>query len=252
MTEAEWNERQSPRKMLYFLEGIGVLTKRKNRLFEVAVCRRIWHLMSDPRSRAAVEIVERHTDGQAGDADLDVALRNAADALSSAETVMADARRDTSTSHARRLMTKALWQAASAAAMRIPYECAVSAVGHAAAASAITKLVEDYLVTWRVETAEQAAQAALLRDIVGTYPFRAIRIDRAWLDWNDCTVRRLAEAAYDDRTEPAGLLDVTRMAVLGDALEDAGCDDPVLPAHLRGPGPHVRGCFVLDFLLGKE
>jgi hypothetical protein len=62
----------------------------------------------------------------------------------------------------------------------------------------------------------------------------------------------LAQAAYDEREQPSGRLDVARLAVLADALEDAGCDQPDLLGHLRGPGPHVRGCWAVDLLLGKE
>ena len=47
-------------------------------------------------------------------------------------------------------------------------------------------------------------------------------------------------------------LDPDRLAVLADALEEAGCDNADLLSHLRGPGPHVRGCWALDLLLGKE
>ena len=61
----------------------------------------------------------------------------------------------------------------------------------------------------------------------------------------------LAPAAYDDRTLPAGTLDPDRLAVLADALEEAGCDNDDLLSHVRGPGPHVRGCWVVDLLLGK-
>jgi hypothetical protein len=42
-----------------------------------------------------------------------------------------------------------------------------------------------------------------------------------------------------------------RMPVLADALEDAGCTDAELLAHLRSPGPHVRGCWAIDLLLGR-
>jgi hypothetical protein len=61
----------------------------------------------------------------------------------------------------------------------------------------------------------------------------------------------LAQAAYDERVLPAGTLDTARLAVLADALEDAGCADADLLGHLRGPGPHVRGCWAVDLLLGK-
>ena len=61
----------------------------------------------------------------------------------------------------------------------------------------------------------------------------------------------LAHAAYDERTLPSGHLDPARLAVLSDALEDAGCTDAAVLGHLRGPGPHVRGCHVLDLLLGR-
>jgi hypothetical protein len=65
-------------------------------------------------------------------------------------------------------------------------------------------------------------------------------------------VQKLAQAAYDNRDLPSGLLDNTRLVVLADALEDAGCAYADLLAHLRGPGPHARGCWVVDLLLGKS
>jgi hypothetical protein len=62
----------------------------------------------------------------------------------------------------------------------------------------------------------------------------------------------LAQAAYEQRELPAGTLDLTRLAVLADALEEAGCDQADLLGHLRGPGPHVRGCWAVDLVLGKS
>jgi hypothetical protein len=64
------------------------------------------------------------------------------------------------------------------------------------------------------------------------------------LAWQDGTVVKLAQAIYDDRA-------FERMPVLADALEEAGCSDPQLLGHLRGPGPHVRGCWVVDVILGR-
>jgi hypothetical protein len=64
-------------------------------------------------------------------------------------------------------------------------------------------------------------------------------------------VVRLAQAAYEDRLLPGGHLDPARMGVLADALEEAGLTDAELLHHLRGSGPHVRGCWVVDAVLGR-
>jgi hypothetical protein len=91
----------------------------------------------------------------------------------------------------------------------------------------------------------------LLRDIIGN-PFRPVTISPAVLAWNDTTIVRLAQAAYDERHLPAGTLDNGRLAVLADALEEAGCTDADILDHLRGPGPHVRSCWPIDIILGKS
>ena len=63
--------------------------------------------------------------------------------------------------------------------------------------------------------------------------------------WNDGTVRKLAQAIYDDRR-------FADLPILADALEEAGCADAAILAHCRGGGEYVRGCWVVDLLLGKE
>jgi hypothetical protein len=55
----------------------------------------------------------------------------------------------------------------------------------------------------------------------------------------------MARKMYDSR-------DFSDMPVLADALEEAGCQDADILVHLRGPEPHVRGCWVVDLLLGKH
>jgi hypothetical protein len=90
--------------------------------------------------------------------------------------------------------------------------------------------------------------AAWLRDL---FPRRPVTPDPAWLARNDGTIPRLAQAAYEERSLPGGTLDPARLAVLADALEEAGCTSSDVLGHLRGPGPHVRGCWALDLLLGK-
>jgi hypothetical protein len=95
---------------------------------------------------------------------------------------------------------------------------------------------------------EMTSQCAFLREIVG-HPFRRVTLDPAC---RTPAVISLATAAYEERDLPSGHLDPDRLAVLADALEEAGCDDLAILDHLRGPGPHVRGCWVVDLLLAKE
>jgi hypothetical protein len=97
-------------------------------------------------------------------------------------------------------------------------------------------------------TRERAVQSHVLRCIVGN-PSCPASLGLAWLTPD---VTSLAEAAYEQRILPVGELDPARLAVLADALEDAGCTDAAILTHLRSPGPHVRGCWALDLILGKE
>jgi hypothetical protein len=89
-------------------------------------------------------------------------------------------------------------------------------------------------------------QCALFRCVFGN-PFRPAAFDPAW---RTPTVLALAEAAYQERLMPSGELDPQRLAVLADALEEAGADASLL-AHLRSAGPHVRGCFAVDLVTGR-
>jgi hypothetical protein len=95
---------------------------------------------------------------------------------------------------------------------------------------------------------QRKQQARLLRDVFGN-PFRPAAVCPAWLN---PTVTALARSAYDERPSFEGTLDPARLAVLSDALEEAGCDDGGMLGHLRSPGPHVRGCWALDLILGKR
>jgi len=95
--------------------------------------------------------------------------------------------------------------------------------------------------------AERASQADLVRCLFGN-PFRPMALNPAW---RPPSVVSRAQAAYDERILPSGALAADRLAVLADALEAAGCDSAEIFGHLRGPGPHVRGCWVIDLLLGK-
>jgi hypothetical protein len=90
-----------------------------------------------------------------------------------------------------------------------------------------------------------APMAHLLHDLFGD-PFRPTTApERPVLAWRGGAVGRLAEAVYQERRFEA-------LPVLADMLEEAGCSDADVLGHLRGPGPHVRGCFVVDAILGRS
>jgi hypothetical protein len=93
--------------------------------------------------------------------------------------------------------------------------------------------------------AADAELCRLLREFFGD-PFRpAPAIDPEWLAWDHGLAARLARAIYDEHR-------FDELPVLADALEEAGCADAALLSHLRGPGPHARGCWALDLILGKS
>ena len=89
-------------------------------------------------------------------------------------------------------------------------------------------------------TNEPPNQCHLLRDVIGN-PYRLVACGPTW---RSRTALAIAQAIYDENG-------FSNLPILADALEDAGCDNPEFLAHLRGPGPHVRGCWAVDLLLGK-
>jgi hypothetical protein len=95
-------------------------------------------------------------------------------------------------------------------------------------------------VRYAAYRAEQAMHSLLVEDIFGN-PFRPAAVDPSWLT---STVVALARGIYEERA-------FDRMPILADALQDAGCDNDDVLNHCRGPGPHVRGCWVVDLVLGK-
>jgi hypothetical protein len=84
----------------------------------------------------------------------------------------------------------------------------------------------------------------LLHDLFGPSPFRSILLD-PWLTWHDCLLVSMAQQMYDSR-------DFSDMPILADALEEAGCANQDIFGHCRSGGEHVRGCWVVDLLLGKS
>jgi hypothetical protein len=237
MTEAEWLGATDPAEMLTFLRGTGKATDRKLRLFAVACCRGIWPLLLDKRSRQAVDVAERFADGEAGLEELKRVLVAAYQAR--------DGQRESSGSP----ITSAAYVALETCRAGVPLRLEVTLLEAVRAATHHLPR-SDRDSRRNAQTQERAYQAALLRELFGPLPFRELPPLPAY---NDATVQRLAQTAYDDRVLPSGHLDPTRLAVLADALLDAGYPaDAEILQHLRGEGPHWRGCWALDAVMGKS
>jgi hypothetical protein len=246
VTEHEWLACAEAEKMLEFLRGAGRADHRTLRLFSCACCRRIWELL-DREGRQAVEVAERFADGLASEGELRAVWHAASTASTPWDPVTGSAR------------SAAYFTALPALArgypgLSPPNPPAETVANHAArGAVAYSNLWGKTCEAVRVTDlqAEETAQAGLLRDVFS--PFHPLpAIDPTVLQWNSGLIPRLARAAYEERLLPSGTLDSTRLAVLADALEEAGSDNEPLLAHCRGAGPHVRGCVALDAILGKS
>jgi hypothetical protein len=272
MTEAEWLAYEDPAPMLNFLRdaqatkdlsihfgstGAGLelpqatISERKLRLFACGCCRRIWHLLKDERSRAAFDCAERFADGRATDDELGAAELVARAAYEDAfrvaldqmggdteekveAEVEAEEGAEVSGPSARDLARDAC--APESAAVSVIAFRPTSAWGWTSPAWSVRYAVRDP----DARQAEERNQAEILRCVTGN-PFRPITPAPSWFT---STVRTLAEGIYADRA-------FDRLPILTDALQDAGCENPDVLDHCRAPGPHVRGCWVVDLLLGK-
>jgi hypothetical protein len=260
MTEQQWLTCTDPQEMLEFLRGKA--SDRKLRLFSCACARRVWHLMEDRGSRTAVQIAEEFADGRDTEhsrrtaeeraeaiwaAANDAYEREYSDAYAAGNETIADGyvclAGVEAASAARQVVLPSAFEAAKEAARAACYadEFTVQAKLWAAATERPTG---DF------EMRDRPKQAVLARCIFGNVWQSPPAELRSWLSWNSGVVGRLAEAAYQERRLPAGTLDNARLAVLADALEEAGCTNSALLTHCRQPGNHARGCWPVDWLLG--
>ena len=235
MTEAEWLTSEDPGAMLK--DWPWAVSERKARLFACACCRRIWSLLPAPESRRAVEVSEKLADGRARDgsrakahdAATQVARRVRAYAEASAEAVSGRLLRSYR-------KTAAVMEWASRTAY-YAHEAAYTGAYHAAGTADRAAFDSGN----RTKDAERAAQAALVRDIFSN-PYRPVVLDSSWLTTD---VLLLARSIYEEKA-------FDRMPILADALQDAGCTNDAVPNHCRDAKQvHVRGCWVVDLLLGK-
>lgn len=216
MTRREWLACKDPTAMLRLLRERGLITERKARLFGAACCRRHWDLLPG-EGRTTVEAVERYADGLISRDELDAARRGFTATLGG------------------------MSGPASFAGIAVSYLLAEARHNPAGYAADI--------LPWAAQASENpaeemAAWAGILRCIFGSPPFRGAEVKAGWLAFGDGVVANLARGIHEEWA-------FDRMPILADALEEAGVSDVEMLGHLRGPGPHVRGCWALDAVLGR-
>ncbi|AMV27475.1 hypothetical protein VT84_23950 [Gemmata sp. SH-PL17] len=253
MTEAEWLACVDPDPMLWYLNKLNrwehtEVSERKLRLLACAFCRRIWHLMPDELSRATVELCEHYVDGLADPQPLW--------ARGGISTVVQEHAYGTDT------VEHEAYFAARFVGNQIDFLTGPTACWAEQGAADFASYCAARADAFSGRPAEESAKSHchIIRDVIGN-PFRRVvdapectsdrgtfvRYQPIAIDpsWRTSTAVALASQMYESR-------DFGAMPILGDALQDAGCDSADVLGHCRGPGPHVRGCWVVDLVLGKE
>jgi hypothetical protein len=242
MNEAQWLACDDPERMLQIVRDRA--SERKLRLFACACCRRIWHLLH-PNSRRAIEVMERYVDGQASEGER-VAAEGYAGVLvrNCNDLVPADVRIEGAAAHGVFAALGAVLgdEALGRRGRRTdPRKLAHTGAAYAAEHAREALAREAWKASGRVRREAAREQGALLRDLLGN-PFRPAAIDP---HWKTAAVGALARGIYEDRA-------FDRLPILADALEEAGCTSADILRHGREAEPHVRGCWVLDLLTGRE
>ena len=198
------------------------LSRRKQRLYAVACCRRIWHLLPDERCRDAVVVAEQFADGLATTKAIQQARSSA---QRTASTVTEQVAKDAAWA--------VVWATSPASRIRYLAQTAGEAAARAAAGVADRPARAAALET------EKDSQQLLLHDLwpPDSFAFNA--------SWRTPAVVGLVEAIYEGRA-------FDRLPMVADALENAGCHDASILGHCRHPGLHVRGCWLIDLLTAKE
>jgi hypothetical protein len=253
MTESEWEISDEPHRLLGHLRRPA--GDRKLLLYAVACCHANWDLLTRPASRAAVEWAELFADYEVERDErysrLEYESEGAAFAL---EGTTREQRRD----DLAELVHYALDGGDIPQQLRSRVEAGLAPRVRAAYfANALLTLDTQDPYDPTLSAHRSLLLEEPLRDIFGN-PFRSAVFSP---EWRTDTVMALAREMYESR-------DFGAMPILGDALQDAGCDNPDILSHCRHvptrplslakPGErderceHVRGCWVVDLVLGKE
>jgi hypothetical protein len=220
MTEEEWLGCESPVSDVANLRREHHVSTRRMTLFGCACVSRISSLLDDDRCHQALLVTERCADSLPVPITREQATQDSLNARDefAGNLFARDAAFQLARDHILTAVQAAAWAVTSPNGKRLKGE--------------------QYQA---VRGGELREQRLIALDIFGN-PFRPVTLDPRW---QTETVVALASAIYAERA-------FDRMPILADALQDAGCDHADILAHCRGDGPHVRGCWVIDKILGKE
>jgi hypothetical protein len=226
----EWWTNENPSTLLNW--SVGLHTPRKLRLFAVECCRGLKTSVTDPRAWQALQTASDFADGQASAEQLRESWLAVRQALSRAPL-----------SSRWEYALNALLHAASP---QLTLYDAQNAARQAAQAGGYNWVYHDLDLPQRAFTLDRPeAMQQHCRIVRDLFPFRPITIAPQWLRWEQGQLARLALALYEEQR-------FEDMPILADALEEAGCDDPVLLEHARQRGSHFRGCWLVDALLDRR
>ena len=235
MTEVEWLEAADPEAVAEFVYQSA--SNRQLRLIACGCCRMMWDWLSDERSRAAVEVSERFADGLASSDELGHASYYAEAALFAIDAKVERYSREQRAIRCGWLNPE---DAVEEKGIRRREGDAVSfeVARLAAVCAEQSAAAPPWILLYRPEP---IFSFAVVHDVMGN-PFRRVAFDPAWRT-SDAVL--LARGIYDECA-------FDRLPVLAGALQDAGCSNEDILNHCCGSGPHVRGCRVVDLVLGKE
>ncbi len=233
MTEREWWAATEPRALVDWLFFDALACDRKLRLLCLACCRRLERATRDwPRAKY-LGLLEDYADGKFDHFGLAQQLDPFDDELIcpgpwTGHSLRRPEPRDFEDSLLYLSCSVTAGTRERKTVDEMPYPTAV--------------LVRSAFLTPDAMQGEWIARGKLLHDIFGPLPFRDIAPDPAWLTSD---VLALARGIYEEKA-------FDRMPILADALQDAGCDSDDILNHCRAEGwEHVRGCWVIDLLLGR-
>jgi hypothetical protein len=238
VTDVEWQAALDPFPMLRYLPGGKC--RRKRLLLVCAAWHQVRDLLPEERSRIGLDSLDGMAEKGGGIEPDEVAWT----AMQIEEPVWPRVWEESGN-------FRPEWDAGTAALAATILVCAAALdlgdaylAAEAEAERATDKVGREGAAALSGWTQQLALLSACVRDIFGN-PFKPSRpLPSHVLTWSDGLVPRIAQVIYDERA-------FDRLPILADALEDAGCHDSDILAHCRGAAPHVRGCWVVDALLGK-